>query len=211
MKNYHISLIRHGRTDANDRGQYIGTTDYPLNDRGRNELYDKLDRFVYPKVELVYSSPLQRCTETAEILFPHKEMKIAEDFRELHFGQFEGKTASELLQNEDYRTWLKGGMDVKPPEGESVAELSVRTYQGLYKILLEMMQEDLQHAALVTHAGVISNILTCFGLPKLDPKQIQTAPGEGFEIQINPQMWQQAQAFEILGVIPFLPEESETF
>ncbi|MCR4758821.1 MAG: histidine phosphatase family protein [Oscillospiraceae bacterium] len=211
MKNYHISLIKHGRTDANDRGVYIGTTDYPLNDRGRNELIDKLDRFVYPKVERVYSSPLLRCTETAEILFPDRELVIAEEFRELHFGKFEGRSAEELLQDDDYRTWMKGGMDAKPPEGESVAELSIRTYQGLYRILLEMMQEDLRHCALVTHGGVISNMLACFGLPKLDPKQIQTAAGEGFEIQLNPQMWQQAQAFEILGVTPFLPEEAETF
>ena len=211
MKNYHISLIRHGRTEANERGVYIGTTDYPLSDLGRNELLDKLDRFVYPKVERVYSSPLQRCTETAEILFPDRELVVAEEFRELHFGKFEGRSAEELLHDEAYRTWMKGGMDAKPPEGESVAELSIRTYQGLYRILLEMMQEDFRHCALVTHGGVISNMLACFGIPKLDPRQIQTAPGEGFEIQINPQMWQQAQAFEIVGVTPFLPEESETF
>lgn len=211
MKNYHILLIRHGKTDANDRGQYIGTTDFPLNDRGRSELYDRLDRYVYPKVQCVYSSPMQRCTETAEILFPDRELKIAEDFRELHFGKFEGKTAEELLNDPDYRTWIKGGMDARPPEGESVAELCIRTFQGLHKILLEMMAEDMQTVSLVTHAGVIANALACFGLPKLDPKQIQIAPGEGFEIQINPQMWQQAQAFEVLGLIPFLPEEAETF
>ena len=211
MKNYHISLIRHGRTDANDRGQYIGTTDFPLNDRGRAELYDKFDRFVYPRTELVYSSPMQRCTETAEILFPNKEIRIAEDFRELHFGKFEGKTADELIHDEAYLAWIKGGMDAKPPEGESVSELCIRTFQGLHRILLEMMEEDLQYAAIITHAGVIANAIACFGLPKLDPKQIRTEPGEGFEIQINPQMWQQAQAFEILGITPFLPEESETF
>ena len=57
MKNYHISLFRHGRTDANERGQYIGTTDFPLNDRGRSELLDKTDRYVYPKVQRVYTSP----------------------------------------------------------------------------------------------------------------------------------------------------------
>ena len=211
MKNYHISLIRHGRTDANDQGIYIGTTDLPLNDAGRNELYDKLDRFVYPRVERVYTSPLLRCTESAEILFPNREIVAADEFQELHFGKFEGKRAEDLLRNEEYRTWIKGGMDAKPPEGESVAELCVRTYRGFHRILLEMMQEGMQHAALVTHAGVIANALACFGLPKLDPKQIQTAAGEGFEIQINPQIWQQAQAFEILGVIPFLPEEADTY
>lgn len=211
MKNYHIYMIRHGRTDANDRGQYIGTTDFPLNDRGRAELVDQLDRYIYPRVERVYSSPMQRCTETAEILFPNRELKIAEDFRELHFGKFEGKTAEELLNDEAYRTWIKGGIDAKPPEGESVSELCIRTFQGLHRILLEMMEDDLQHVALITHAGVIANAIACFGIPKLDPKQIQTAAGEGFEIQINPQMWQQAQAFEILGLTPFLPEETDTY
>lgn len=211
MKNYHISLFRHGRTNANDRGQYIGTTDFPLNDRGRSELYDKTDKYVYPKVQRVYTSPLQRCTESAEILFPDREIVVAEEFRELHFGRFEGKTAEELMENAEYLTWIRGGMDAKPPEGESVSELCIRTFQGFHKILLEMMQEDFNHVAIVTHGGVIANAMACFGVPKLDPKQIQTAPGEGFEIQINPQMWQQAQAFEILGLSPFLPEESETF
>ena len=211
MKNYHIYLLRHGKTDANDKGMYIGTTDYPLNDAGRSELYDKLDRFVYPRVDRVYSSPLSRCTESAEILFPNREIVIAEAFQELHFGRFEGKCAADLLEDADYRAWIKGGMDAKPPEGESVAELCLRSYQGFHRILLEMMQEDIQYSALVTHGGVISNALACFGLPKLDPRQIQIAPGEGFEIQINPQIWQQAQAFEILGVVPYLPEEADTF
>lgn len=211
MKNYHISLIRHGRTDANDRGLYIGTTDYPLNDAGRNELIDKTERFVYPKVQRVYTSPLLRCTETAEILFPDRERVDAEEFSELHFGAFEGKTAEELLNDPEYRKWLRGGMDAKPPQGESVGELCVRTFRGLHRLLLEMMDEDMNHCAVITHSGVITNALACFGLPKLDPKQIRIAAGEGFEIQINPQMWQQAQAFEILGQIPFLPEESDRF
>lgn len=209
MKSYHISLIRHGQTKANDEGKYIGTTDFPLSDKGRVELYDLLDTYVYPKVERVYSSPLERCTETAEILFPDTEMVIAEDFSELHFGRFEGKTADELIDDPEYRAWLKGGMDAKPPEGESVSELCVRTYRGLQRILLEMMQEDFRHVAIVTHAGVIANAIACFGLPKFDPKQIQCNPGEGFEILLTAQMWQQSQAFEVLGLVPLLPEESD--
>ncbi len=209
MRNYHISLIRHGQTKANEEGRYIGTTDFALSDKGRSELYDLLDSYVYPKVERVYSSPLERCTETAEILFPDTEMVIAEDFAELHFGKFEGKTADELIDNTEYREWLKGGMDAKPPEGESVSELCVRTYRGLHRILMEMMEQDFRHVAIVTHAGVIANAIACFGLPKFDPKQIQCNPGEGFEIMLSAQMWQQAQAFEVLGLVPLLPEESD--
>ena len=45
MKGYRISLIRHGRTEANDKGIYIGRTDYPLSQKGISELYNKLDEF----------------------------------------------------------------------------------------------------------------------------------------------------------------------
>ncbi len=210
MRCYHISFFRHGQTKANETGMYIGTTDFPLTDKGRAELLDKTENFVYPKVECVYSSPLLRCTETAELLFPDNEIRLADEFSELHFGKYEGKTADELMAREDYHEWLKGGMDAKPPEGESVAELCVRTYRGLHRILMEMMQEDMRHVAVVTHMGVIANAMACFGLPKYDPKQIQCEPGEGFEVLMSAKMWQQSQAFEVLGLTPFLPEESES-
>ena len=69
MKGYRLYIMRHGRTEANEKGIYIGKTDYPLSAAGRNELLDKLDEFDYPGVERVYTSPLKRCTETAEIIF----------------------------------------------------------------------------------------------------------------------------------------------
>ena len=65
MKGYRISVIRHGRTAANDKGIYIGRTDFPLSDKGAAELAGKMDEFQYPNVARVYSSPLRRCTETA--------------------------------------------------------------------------------------------------------------------------------------------------
>ena len=86
MKGYRISLIRHGRTEANDKGIYIGRTDYPLSQKGISELYNKLDEFEYPHVGKVYSSPLQRCTETAEILFPDSSVQIVENLIEMDFG-----------------------------------------------------------------------------------------------------------------------------
>ncbi len=81
MKGYRISIIRHGRTDANDNGIYIGSTDLPLSAKGAGELAAKMDEFEYPAVHRVYSSPLKRCTETAEILFPDTERIICEGFR----------------------------------------------------------------------------------------------------------------------------------
>ena len=75
MKGYRIQIIRHGQTEANEKGIYIGKTDYPLSEKGKKELVDKLDEFDYSGVERVYSSPLKRCLETAA--------KLTENFSEI--------------------------------------------------------------------------------------------------------------------------------
>lgn len=204
MKGYRLSVIRHGLTSANDKGIYIGSrSDYSLSEKGINQLWNKKDEFDYPKVERVYSSPMKRCLETAEILFPYREVQIVENMTELDFGEFDGKSVNELIDREDYKKWLKGGSpDMRPPGGESMEELMLRLYKGLHEIIMDMMNEELIHCAVVTHSGIISNMLYGFGLPKIDPKELACAPGEGYEILVTAKMWQQSQAFEILGKIP---------
>ena len=53
MKGYRISIVRHGITEANENGIYIGKTDLPLSDAGREVLEDKYDQLEYPKVQRV--------------------------------------------------------------------------------------------------------------------------------------------------------------
>lgn len=211
MKGYRISLIRHGMTSANEKGVYIGKTDVPLSDKGAAELAAKMDEFDYPTVHRVYSSPLRRCTETAEILFPDTQMCIVEDLRELDMGAFENKSVSELINREDYKKWLQGGKDNRPPGGESLEELTARTFKALHEIITDMMNEGLTHCAVITHGGIISNMMSCFGIPKYDPKELNAPAGEGFEIIVTAQMWLTSQAFEILGLVPYNKIESDSF
>ncbi len=211
MKGYRISLIRHGLTEANEKGIYIGKTDMPLSAKGAGELCAKMDEFDYPVVHRVYSSPLKRCTETADILFPSTEMCVVEDLKELDMGIFENKNVKELVEREDYQQWLQGGKDTRPPGGESLEELTARTFKALHEIITDMMNDGLTHCAVITHAGLISNMLSCFGIPKYDPRQLNPAPGEGFEIIVTTSMWLNSQAFEILGIVPYdkIPEADE--
>ncbi|MBR3282676.1 MAG: histidine phosphatase family protein [Ruminococcus sp.] len=211
MKGYRISVIRHGLTEANEKGIYIGKTDLPLSDKGAAELAAKMDEFDYPAVHKVYSSPLRRCTETAEILFPYTDLCVVDDLRELDLGIFENKKVDELLENDDYKAWLRGGKDTRPPQGESLEEMTARTYKALHEIITDMMYEGNTHCALITHGGVISNMLSCFGMPKYDPKQLNADFGEGFDIIVTAQMWLNSQAFEILGYCPYdkIPDPEE--
>lgn len=203
MKGLHLSLIRHGRTDANDQGIYIGRTDYPLSEKGIAELYNKMDEFVYPSVAKVYSSPLRRCTETAEILFPEKDIQCIDELIEMNLGQFDGKSADELINLPEFKEWLKGGAECAPPEGESVADIQLRIFKALAIIIKDMMENDLRHCAVVTHGGIISNMVAGFGLPKVDPQELQAAFGEGYDIHITAALWQRSGAFELLGMTPY--------
>ena len=72
MKTFKLHLIRHGVTAGNLQGLYIGSgTDIPLCDEGRAQLAELKERFEYPQVDTVFSSPMLRAVETANILFPN--------------------------------------------------------------------------------------------------------------------------------------------
>ena len=92
-------LIRHGKTEGNKLSRYIGTTDEPLCQEG-TEFLHKTD---YPKVQAVYVSPLKRCVQTAEILFPGEPVHIIEELAECDFGEFENKNYKELEGNPHYQ------------------------------------------------------------------------------------------------------------
>ena len=203
MKGYHLSLIRHGRTEANDNGIYIGRTDYPLSEKGIAELYSKMDEYVYPGVAKVYSSPLRRCTETAEILFPDRDIMEIDNLIEMNFGKFDGKSADELVDLPEFKEWLQGGADCAPPEGESMADVQLRIFKALAVIIEDMMKNDLRHCAVVTHGGIITSMIAGFGLPKVDPQELCAPFGEGYDIHITASLWQRSGAFELLGMTPY--------
>lgn len=80
MKSYIIHFIRHGSIDDTLAGKYIGTTDAPLSDRGRMDLR-KLDyEYKYPGTQVVFTSPLKRCTETAKFFIPNKIRLLSTTF-----------------------------------------------------------------------------------------------------------------------------------
>lgn len=202
MKGYRISMLRHGRTKGNDQGLYIGKTDLPLTEEGKDELCDLYAAYEYPRVQRVYSSPLERAVQSAEILFPDTEITIAEDLREMDFGVFEGLPAEELVNLDSYRKWLKGGLDNPAPNGESMREVMVRCYSAMNAIILDMMKNGITHAGIMTHSGILMNTLSCFGLPKMKPMEFNCRMGFGYEIMVTANMWQNGNTFEILGRIP---------
>lgn len=199
MKNYYLYLIRHGITQGNLDGKYIGQTDLALCPDGEKDIRALAGSGVYPQVERVYSSPLKRCVETAEIIYPDIQLTKVDEIAEMDFGEFEGKRQQELENLPEYTEWLKGGADACPPGGETFGDFSLRCISGLDIIFSDMMKKELTRAAVVTHGGVITNLLAGFGLPKGRPADFMCAPGGGFEIILSAFLWQKGPVFEISG------------
>ena len=201
MKNYTLYLIRHGITQGNLEGRYIGLTDLPLCDEGYYAITRYAHDHLYPDVQKVYSSPLRRCLETADIIYPDRYVKQIDNIAECDFGEFEGRTQQELEDNPDYLEWIKGGFQAKAPGGETMEEFTLRCIDGLEEIFKDMMHEQITKAAVITHGGVIMNLCSGYGLPKGRPADFAIGQGECIEIALSTFLWQKGPVFEIIGRI----------
>lgn len=210
MKSYKIHLIRHGLAEGNEEGRFLGITDAPLSIKGKKEIeYLKANR-EYPKASVVYSSPLKRATETAEILYPDRLLVSVESLKEYNFGVFDGKTAEELKDNEAFLSWAEGKMKDTPPLGESNTDFTKRCISAINEIVLDMQRRKVYSAAAITHSGVILRLMCLFDIEKKTPQEYFCKNGKGFTIMITPELWQRDGIFEVMNRIPD-SEENQSY
>jgi alpha-ribazole phosphatase len=186
-----IILIRHGLTQANQKKQYIGSTDVPLCEAGIEQLERDRRGGCYPPVERVYSSPMTRCVQTAKMIYPGNQLLIRDGLRETNFGDFEGKTYEELKEHPVYQDFLKSGGETAFPNGESRSEMSERVCAAFCSIVEELMETDCCHAAVITHGGVIMALLSVFSEEYAHFYSAQTENGLGFRLTIQADDWKQ--------------------
>ncbi len=202
MKTFIIYLFRHGLTKGNINAQYIGHTDYPLTTDGIEMLKKIKMTEHYPKVDAVFSSPLKRAKDSASIMFPSNSVIEIEDLIEYNFGEFEECTAKDLENNDDFKNWLRGDLNAKPPFGESNAEFAHRVCAAFEKIVGGLVKTETETSAIVCHAGVLMTILSCYGLPEAPMAHWQMDPGYGYKLRITPSLWMQANKCEVVDTAP---------
>lgn len=207
MKSYNIHFIRHGDIAETKNGAYIGITDVSLSSDGREEL-KKLDSTCrYPYAPVLFSSPLKRCIETCEIIYPGKEPIVVDELSEMNFGLWEGKTAEDLKNHPDFNKWLSGDTSVKPPEGESSADFTRRVCLMFQKIVDGLISTGHTEAVIVTHGGVIMTLMAVYGFPQAKPFEWACESGTGYSIRITPMLWQRDRVSEVYRTIPEEIEE----
>ena len=187
-----LILIRHGKTAGNLLGRYIGSrTDEPLCDEGREGLAGKQ----LPEVERLYVSPMKRCVETAEILWPgfdRKKMRKVTDLRECDFGDFENKNYKELSGNGDYQAWIDSNGTLPFPNGESMDAFKSRCLEAFARIVEDVSGAEQEwiasgktgifRAGIVVHGGTIMAILEQYGYPKAAYFDYQVKNGCGYRL-----------------------------
>ncbi len=179
-----LALIRHGGTKANKEHRYLGKTDESLSVEGIGELQKAKLARRYPNIDYVFSSPMKRCLETAEVLYPDREAFVIPEWEEMDFGDFEGKNYIELQGDTRYQEWIDSNGTLAFPKGESREHFIRRCEQGFYRMLTQLsalFNEKRERAVtigLIVHGGTIMALLSSFyGGEYFD---YQVANGKGY-------------------------------
>ncbi len=165
MKN--LFVIRHGETDFNERGSYLGRIDAPLNAVGIEQAEQLAEKTRNLNIEIIYCSPLKRAIETAEcIKTKHAcEIIINNFFIERSLGIYEGLTKDEAKNAcpDVYARNITRIFNEAPPDGETIDEVIRRVFVGLNEI---KNQKDFFNILVSTH-GFIAKVINKYFHPHI--------------------------------------------
>lgn len=179
-----IYVLRHGLTPFTEERRYMGRTDLPLSPAGRAALSRK---DFSPRI--VYTSPMYRAEETADIFFPDAIRIAVPGFEEFDFGIFEGYTADEMKDWPEYKAWLATGATAPCPEGESVESFGKRVVNAFVPLVDRALDEGRDDLTIVAHGGTQMAILYSFADVKKQYWDWMTKAGGGHLLTVDAETW----------------------
>ena len=209
-----VIFIRHLPTPGNEKKQYIGRTDEVLSSGSVTSFHKKREMYLksqkegkyppfYPPAEMIVASPMKRCVQTAELIYPGQKIVTEPELRECDFGRFEGKTYEELKGDPAYIAWLESGGTLAFPEGEDQETFRNRCAEGVRRWLHKGAAEKKRSIAFVVHGGTIMAALHRLAEGEHSFYDWQTGNGRGFLALAAEDEWQAGR--EILREIRELP------
>ena len=147
-------MARHGETDWNRDFRFQGRADPPLNELGRSQSSELAAALAHEQLAAVYSSPLRRALETAEVVAAELGLEpVAVDaLREVDVGSWQGLTRAEVEERfpEQYARWIGGGQGWE--DGETYEQMGRRAVAALLELAAS---HDGERILAVTHGGPI--------------------------------------------------------
>lgn len=160
-----LILIRHGQTDMNAQKLYFGKLNPPLNDLGINQSNLAKEKLLDINYDNIYSSPLERAKQTAEICnYLGKNIIFDSKLEEINFGIFEGLTFKEISEKypDEVKKMEEDWKGFNYITGESLNEMFQRAISFLKT--LDYTKTNL----VVAHWGIINCIICYFISGTLD-------------------------------------------
>ena len=215
-KLHDIYLIRHGKTTGNIEKRYVGSTDEGLCEAGITEINGRRDILLRSfsvadehhmrsemKVEYaldmlpkrVYVSPMLRCRQTAELLFPGVAQKVVADLREMDFGQYEYKNYKELMDDIRYQAFIDSGGQLDFPGAEPQRQFRNRIQTAFLKCMEEEAaafegegtETSKEPLVFVIHGGTIMAIMEKYARPRRGYFDWQTGAVRGYRCVLKRQ------------------------
>lgn len=147
-----IYLIRH-TTPLVEKGTCYGQADLDVTESFLDEA-SLIKEHLPAHIQSVYSSPLQRCSKLAQHLFPSHNISFHNELKEINCGAWELLKWDDIPK-EDVMPWMNDFVNVRIPGGESYLDLLART-----TALFNTIAAKNEHAAIVSHGGVMRSILS---------------------------------------------------
>ena len=146
-----IYLLRHGDTDATEKGYFAGWTDVPLSPKGERRINKVREILKGVEFERVFVSPLCRTQETARLVAPSENWEVREEIKERSFGSWEGKSWEDLEKEspEEVKKWREAPSLFVPPGGESFSTILER----VVPFWEELLSRPEEIVLVVTHGG----------------------------------------------------------
>ena len=142
-----VHVIRHTPINFNKKRCY-GRLDVPLAENFKED-FKKTKNKIGNDFEVIYTSPLSRCTLLADE-FKKGNNKIDERLLELDFGDWEGKLWDEINQD-DLNKWMIDFVNEAPSNGETLSEM----FHRVSDFLNELRTSKSEKVLIITHSGVI--------------------------------------------------------
>jgi len=164
-----IYIIRHGLTESNKKKIYAGWNDECLCEEGVVALFEigrKLKEF---KIERIFSSPIWRALQTAEVInsFLNKRIEIEKNLKEMKMGRWESLLENEVAEcfPSEWKIWNSRPSKLKIDDRETLEELQIRALNGIRRI---SEGQDSSRILAVTHVAIIRVLMIYYNNWSLD-------------------------------------------
>jgi alpha-ribazole phosphatase len=174
-----VFLVRHGEVAGNsgERLFFSGWQDVTLTPRGEQQAQAVSRRLASEKIDVIYSSDLQRAWRTAEQIATLHGLRVRRDaaWRESNFGAWGGHSESEILEGwpELWRERQSDPVNVRPPDGESLQDLMNRVQPAWQKIV---GAHEHDNVVIVAHQGTVRMLLCAIlEIPPVNYRRLRIA------------------------------------